>query len=150
MFRVVLSPIIRSAYNCIYSIWYLSHRYCYLPLSWIYIGILLGAHPILHISRMRVKILSYHHKQTNMQCTTVPLSGYAPSHIHSWLTVTYCWMQRIRIASTRQRPFLTPHPDGPNLSAQMIAVTVAECEETILDECWAVSLLKVRRHFATL
>jgi hypothetical protein len=25
--------IIRSAYNCIYSIWYLSHRYCYLPLS---------------------------------------------------------------------------------------------------------------------
>jgi hypothetical protein len=27
MFRVVLPPIIRSAYNCIYSIWYLSHRY---------------------------------------------------------------------------------------------------------------------------
>jgi len=25
-------PIIRSAYNCIYSIWYLSHRYCYLLL----------------------------------------------------------------------------------------------------------------------
>jgi hypothetical protein len=34
MFRAVLPPIIRSAYNCIYSIWYLSHRYCYLPLSW--------------------------------------------------------------------------------------------------------------------
>jgi hypothetical protein len=34
MFRVVFSPIIRSAYNCIYSIWYLSHRYCYLLLSW--------------------------------------------------------------------------------------------------------------------
>jgi hypothetical protein len=34
MFRVVLPPIIRNAYNCIYSIWYLSHRYCYLPLSW--------------------------------------------------------------------------------------------------------------------
>ena len=34
MFRVVISPIIRSAYNCIYSIWYLSERYCYLPLSW--------------------------------------------------------------------------------------------------------------------
>ena len=29
----ILPPIIRSAYNCIYSIWYLSHRYCYLPLS---------------------------------------------------------------------------------------------------------------------
>jgi hypothetical protein len=33
-FRVVLPPIIKNAYNCIYSIWYLSHRYCYLPLSW--------------------------------------------------------------------------------------------------------------------
>jgi hypothetical protein len=32
MFRVVLPPIIRSAYNCIYSIWYLLHRYRYLPL----------------------------------------------------------------------------------------------------------------------
>jgi hypothetical protein len=30
MFRVVTPPIIRSAYNCIYSIWYVSHRYCYL------------------------------------------------------------------------------------------------------------------------
>jgi hypothetical protein len=34
MFRVVPPPIIRSANNCICSIWYLSHRYCYLPLSW--------------------------------------------------------------------------------------------------------------------
>jgi hypothetical protein len=34
MFRVVLPPVIRSAYICIYSIWYLSHRYCYLPPSW--------------------------------------------------------------------------------------------------------------------
>jgi len=36
MFWVVPPPIIRSA-NCTYSIWYLSHlshRYCYLPLSW--------------------------------------------------------------------------------------------------------------------
>ena len=34
MFRVVSPPIIRSANNCIYSIWYLSHSYCYLPLPW--------------------------------------------------------------------------------------------------------------------
>ena len=33
MFRVVPPPIIRSANNCIYSIWYLSDRYCYLPLK---------------------------------------------------------------------------------------------------------------------
>jgi len=33
MFRVLPPPIIRSANNCIYSVWYLSHRYCYLPLS---------------------------------------------------------------------------------------------------------------------
>ena len=37
MFRVVSPPITRSTHNCIYSIWYLSNRYCYLPLlrkSW--------------------------------------------------------------------------------------------------------------------
>jgi len=34
MFRVVPPPIISSANNCIYSIWYLSHRYCYLPLAY--------------------------------------------------------------------------------------------------------------------
>jgi hypothetical protein len=33
MFRVVPPPIIRSTNNCIYSICYLSHRYCYLPLN---------------------------------------------------------------------------------------------------------------------
>ena len=40
MFRVVPPPIIRSANNCIYSIWYLSRRYCYLcnvSSYWIYI-----------------------------------------------------------------------------------------------------------------
>ena len=34
MFRVVFPPIIRSTHNCIYSIWYLLNRYCYLPLLW--------------------------------------------------------------------------------------------------------------------
>ena len=29
MFRMVYPPIIRSTYNCIYSIWYLSNRNCY-------------------------------------------------------------------------------------------------------------------------
>jgi hypothetical protein len=33
MFRVVLPPIIRSADNYIYGIWYLSHRYCYLSMT---------------------------------------------------------------------------------------------------------------------
>jgi len=33
IFRMVPSPIIRRANNCIYSIWYLSDRYCYLPLA---------------------------------------------------------------------------------------------------------------------
>jgi hypothetical protein len=58
MFRVVPPPSIRSANSYIYIIWYLSHRYCYLPLAacravsrynklcsvascWIYIGIFL-------------------------------------------------------------------------------------------------------------
>ena len=33
MFRVVSPPIIRSTHTCIYSIWYLSMCYCYLPLA---------------------------------------------------------------------------------------------------------------------
>ena len=33
MFRVIPPRIIRSANNFIYSIWYLSHCYCYLPLA---------------------------------------------------------------------------------------------------------------------
>ena len=116
MFRVVAPPIIRTANNCIYGIWYLSHRgvrhpqhtqtssksstiaadssngvtntrsvdtvvcapddgwkyhpkhveqfpdinkLCNVASCWMYeyIGILLGAHPILHISRIRVNFL---------------------------------------------------------------------------------------------
>ena len=34
IFRLVSPPIIRSTYKCIYSICYLSNRYCYLSLSW--------------------------------------------------------------------------------------------------------------------
>jgi glycosyltransferase involved in cell wall biosynthesis len=34
MFRVVTPPIIRNTHNCIYNIWYLSNRFCYLPLLW--------------------------------------------------------------------------------------------------------------------
>ena len=34
IFRVVSPPIIRSTPNCIYSIWYMLNRYCYLPLLW--------------------------------------------------------------------------------------------------------------------
>ena len=34
MFRVLPPPIVRSANNCIYRICYLSHRSCYLSLSW--------------------------------------------------------------------------------------------------------------------
>jgi hypothetical protein len=34
LFRVVPAPILRSANNCNYSNWYLSRRYCCLPLSW--------------------------------------------------------------------------------------------------------------------
>jgi hypothetical protein len=34
IFRMVTSPIMMSANNCIYCIWYLSQRYSLLPLSW--------------------------------------------------------------------------------------------------------------------
>jgi hypothetical protein len=83
MFREALPLNIRSAYNCIYSRqipdavdtvvcapddwWkYLPkhveqfldiNKLCNVASCWIYIGILLGAHPILHISRISVKRL---------------------------------------------------------------------------------------------
>ena len=50
MFRVVPPPIIMSANNCIYSIWYLSHHYCYLPLSrksWKWFECAVGTHSTL-------------------------------------------------------------------------------------------------------
>jgi hypothetical protein len=34
------------------------NKLCNVASCWIYIGILLGAHPILHISRIRIKFLS--------------------------------------------------------------------------------------------
>jgi len=34
MFRVVTPPVIRSTYNCNYSIWHWSNCLCYLPLWW--------------------------------------------------------------------------------------------------------------------
>ena len=34
MFWVVTPPIIRSTFNCNYSIWHCSNRLCYLSLSW--------------------------------------------------------------------------------------------------------------------
>jgi len=50
MFRVVPPPIISSANNCIYSIWYLSHRYCYQPLSWKSWNALFYLETALHVS----------------------------------------------------------------------------------------------------
>jgi hypothetical protein len=57
MFRVVFSPIIRSAYNCIYSICYLSHRYCYLPLS-----------PTAHSNRFQLIAADSSNGVTNTRC----------------------------------------------------------------------------------
>jgi len=52
--RVIPLPIIRSANNCIYRIWNLSYRYCYLPLSckrwnWFECAVIGVRHPDLQI-----------------------------------------------------------------------------------------------------
>jgi hypothetical protein len=46
MFRVVPPPTIRSAYNCIYSIWYLSHRYCYMKVIFLTGGRVINTNPV--------------------------------------------------------------------------------------------------------
>jgi hypothetical protein len=114
--------------NCIYSIWYLSHRYWYLPLSWKswdrfecavddvcapddvwkyhpkhveqfsdinklcdvascwiyeYIGILLRARPILHISRIKVNVLPMTDKHILSCITALIVLRHAPNYTHS-------------------------------------------------------------------
>jgi len=59
VFRVEPSPIIRRANNCIYSIWYLSHRYCYLPLSW------------KSWNRFECVVGGVRHTQTSSSCSTI-------------------------------------------------------------------------------
>jgi hypothetical protein len=83
----------------------LSHRYCYLPLSWkswkqfecadinklcnvascwIYIGILLWAHHILHISRIRVKVYVLWKSIWHM----LPTAHNGPNCADAWIVET--------------------------------------------------------------
>jgi hypothetical protein len=57
-----ISTIIRSAYNCIYNIWYLSHRYCY-------------------FMRIRTKYHSYNY-ENNQQDALYRLIYYSKSTLH--------------------------------------------------------------------
>jgi hypothetical protein len=68
MFRVVPPPIIRSANNCSYSIWYLSDRYCYLPLS---------PKPLGRICNIN---------NTTYSVTVSPFSSFMQRTIWKWLT----------------------------------------------------------------
>ena len=75
MFRVLPPLIIWSANNCIYSIWYLSHRYCYMPLSWkswksvatlhsilrVYLGIALHVSGVTSTHHLERKLLYLQH-----------------------------------------------------------------------------------------
>jgi hypothetical protein len=100
--RVVKSPIIRSANNCIYSIWYLSHRYCYLPLSWkrwnrfeCAVGGLIRTISSGNGNRAR--------NPTNTAWTTVPVCpsivGSSPNDFlfRHWITLCYVHAQLISI-----------------------------------------------------
>jgi hypothetical protein len=118
MFCVVIPPIIRSAYNCIYRsgichtvtsicryrgrvgtglsvLWvaYATHstlkpvpnKMCNAASCWIYVGILL-AHPILHISRIRVKFRfqadnNRNYLVTEKKCTLFLLNKSLPSSV---------------------------------------------------------------------
>jgi hypothetical protein len=65
IFLMVLPPIIRSAYNCVYIILYLSRRYCYLPLSWKgwnwFQYVVVG---VRHVVYGRINIVSVHGFET--------------------------------------------------------------------------------------
>ena len=109
MFRVVPSPIIRGANNCIYSIWYLSHRYRFLPLSWKrWNWFAVGG--VRHSQHSQTKILRL----------------YGNSHLNSMLmySVRACSGVIVEISRTRRWPYVneshTPNNQG-NLTFICIA-----------------------------
>jgi hypothetical protein len=81
-------PIIRSTFNCIYSVWYLSHRYCYLQLSWrnwnssthhqeyiqLYLQHLVFVTPLL-LSAAIVELLELLHPSSGARSTVLTASG---------------------------------------------------------------------------
>jgi hypothetical protein len=78
MFRVIPPPIIKGANDCIYSIWYLSHRYHYLPLSW-------KRWNWFERAAGGVRLLSY---QFSLLCSKDPFPQEEIIHIHtifSWI-----------------------------------------------------------------
>jgi hypothetical protein len=87
MFRVIPPPIIRSACNCIYSIWYLSHRYCYLPLSW-------------KSPNSSTKVADGNNGVTNARCCmrswwrveVPPETCWAVCRYNKLCNVPYCWI----------------------------------------------------------
>ena len=80
MFRVVPPPIIRSAKNCIYSIWYLSRRYCYLPLSWTSWNCLFYLETALHVSGSTA---THHQERKQLYLQHLVFDGwwYHPKHV---------------------------------------------------------------------
>jgi len=86
MFRVVPPPIVWSAYNCIYSIWYLSHRYCYLP----------------HQRQVAVTVWQIPDAVDTVVCAPDDGWRYHPKHaeqfpdINKLCKVASCWIYRVR------------------------------------------------------
>jgi hypothetical protein len=75
MFREVTPPIIRSAYNCIYSTCYLSHRYCHLPLSWKYSNSSTIDNSIFISGNCSICFGWYHQPSSGAQTTVSTASG---------------------------------------------------------------------------
>jgi len=97
MFRVV------PPNNCIYSIWYLSPRYCYLPLSWkswnrfeCAVG---GVRHPQHTQTVSDVGWRYHPKHVQqfpdkINCVTLHLVGYILEYYHRRFATTYrCHLQ---------------------------------------------------------
>ena len=93
MFRVVPPPIIRSAYNCIYSIWYLSHRYSYLPLSWkSWNSSTIAAGSSIGVKNIRCCRYSYSCMSSWWWVAVPPETCRAVSKWNKLRNVTSCWM----------------------------------------------------------
>jgi len=88
MFRVVPPPIIRSINTCIYGIWYLPHRYCYLPLSWKSWNWFEWAVGGVLICTVRVH--RPQHAQTSFNSSTIA-AGSSNGVTNTWCRRYSCW-----------------------------------------------------------
>jgi hypothetical protein len=84
MFRVVTPPIIRSIYNCNYSIWHWSNRLCYLPVWWRSWNCIRNSPPYRKVAEM---VWPVPHAVITVICSPDDGWSYHPKHVEQFTEI---------------------------------------------------------------